>query len=94
MCLVQQISRFHCFPACLASFFHDLQLPLEQDEIVNRLPDLFFKGTEKEGAFTNSDENLAQVANEFNIEITTNLPNGKINISDNSTLFFLYTLEK
>ena len=87
MYLVQQISRYHCFPACLVSFFRDLQLSLEQDEIVNRCPNLFHKGNDIEGSITNSDENLNQVANEFNIQINTNLENGEIQISANSTVF-------
>ena len=61
---------------------------MEQDEIVTRCSDLFFKGTNEEGSFTISDENLNQVANEFNIEINTNLKNREINIPNNSTLFF------
>ncbi len=86
--LVQQISRHHCFPACLVSYFSDLQLPLEQNEIVNQLPNLFFKGTKEEGAFTNSDENLKKVSKEFDIEIKTNFKDGEISIPDKSTLFF------
>ena len=92
MYLVQQISRYHCFPACLVSFFRYLKLPLEQEEIVNRLPELFFRGEEKEGAFTNSDENFNQVANELNIEINTKLK-GQIYISEKSTLFFFVRWE-
>jgi len=63
-----------------------------QAEIVNRCPNLFFKGTDKEGSFTNSDENLSQIANEFNIKIQSNL-NGAIQIPYEETIFFFVRWE-
>jgi len=92
MYLVQQISRHHCFPACLVSYFHDLQLPLEQNEIVDRCRELLYKGRDIEGSFTNSDENLNQVVNEFDIEITP-INSGEINIPNRATLIFFIRWE-
>ena len=92
MYLVQQISPFHCFAACLESYLYDLQINVAQTDIVNRCPSLFFKGTNKEGAFTNSNENLDQIANEFNIEIQSN-PNNEVQILHETALFFFVQWE-
>ena len=88
MYLVQQVSRFHCFPVCLVSYFTDLHLPLEQNEIINRCPTIFNKGKDIEGAFDINENNLKKVANEFNIEIIIPASNN-IRIDKYSTLFFL-----
>ncbi|MCK4605530.1 MAG: hypothetical protein KAU41_12710 [Deltaproteobacteria bacterium] len=85
MYCIQQISQHHCFPACLVSFFSDLQLPLTQSEIVNRCPEAFNKGTEIEGGVEPSL--LHKVANEFNIEIIRVQPNITINKHESLFLF-------
>jgi len=85
-CIKQQ-SRHHCFPACLVSFFSGLQLPLIQNEIVNRCPNLFYKVNDIEGLFTNSNDNLNKVANEFNINIKIVFA---INIRLNKTSKLIY----
>ena len=90
MYLVQQLSPFHCFPACLVSFFTDLNLPLTQEEVVNRCPNAFYKGQNIEGAITLDDNSLKTVANEFNIKITTPTTN-QIKLDKFSSVFvFVY----
>lgn len=85
MYCIQQETVHHCFPACLVSFFSDLQLPLSQHEIVNRCPTAFNKNTEIEGGV--EPKLLNRVANEFNIKIETLYTDIKL---DNNHTIFLF----
>lgn len=82
---IQQETVHHCFPACLVSFFSDLQLQLSQHEIVNRCPTAFNKNTKIEGGV--EPKLLNRVANEFDIKIETLHTN--IKLDKNRTIFLL-----
>ena len=88
MYCIQQMTAHHCFPACLVSFFSDLQIPISQTEIVNRCPKQFNKGKYEEGSISSFyllKDNT--VANEFDIEIKPSPQNIKINKQNSLFLF-------
>jgi hypothetical protein len=83
------MTKYHCFPACLVSFFSDLQISLTQTEIVERCPKEFNKGNSIEGAI-NSYSLLKDntISNEFGIKIQVYPPvNIKLNKYESVFLF-------
>ena len=93
MYCIKQDTCHHCVPACLVSFFSDLNIPLSQKEIIKRCPKEFNKNTKIEGSI-NSDDLIKEnkVSNEFGIKVQV-CPPDNINLSKNKTLFLFVKWE-
>jgi len=88
--IVCQISDYHCFPACLVSYYNDLSLPLTQKEVVDRCPIAHAKGTKIEGAL--NLQRLSDVETEFTLSIAPIL--ASLSFQHPQEAIFLFTFWK
>jgi hypothetical protein len=66
--ITKQISAYTCVLACLESILTDLNMPITQQDLINKYPQLCHKGEAIEGAFDFNKDNFDLVANELNFQ--------------------------
>ena len=59
-----------CFMSCVKIIGQDLSFDLDIREFIDRFPDLCFRGTDKEGAFHVTRENLCKVSGKMGFTAT------------------------
>ena len=89
--IVDQKDCFHCFPACLSSFFKDNGFNINQDQIVDSCPAAFAKGSTIQGAF--SPQSFPMLTESLPIIVTPINSRRSIN-HPKQTIFFLVDWEK